>query len=219
MTALAAALRNTPCSVTTPEERPPGTITLRGVAGPGAEPALRDAVAAAAPGVPLDWEVDTATGPYCGLLDTIRPYLRPADMAVETLNNRTRLVTDDPIVPRLTLPDFPAHLQLDYVSSDGSVTHMRQSVGPASYAPGATAVFGRHDSPKAETWEVYEPYGTDLLIGIASSTPLFGAPRPSQDRLDGYLRDLQSGLDQAARSGARIAIATLLLRTGAKPPR
>ncbi len=78
--AIANALRLVPCTAVTGEERPPGTAVLRGVAGEDAAlAALRDALAAAAPERTMDWGVSAASGPYCAVLDLVRPHVGSYD--------------------------------------------------------------------------------------------------------------------------------------------
>ena len=57
-----------------------------------------------------------------------------------------------------------------------------------------------------------EPYGTDMIIAVASSEPLFDRPRPGNtETADVYLRDLQSAIDALSRRGARLAGAAVTL--------
>ena len=64
--------------------------------------------------------------------------------------------------------------------------------------PGETVNLG-HPS-----WLIGEPYGTDMIIAVASSEPLFDRPRPSNaETADVYLRDLQAAIDALRQRGAR----------------
>ncbi len=62
------------------------------------------------------------------------------------------------------------------------------------------------------SWLIGEPYGTDMIIAVASSEPLFDRPRPGNtETADVYLRDLQSAIDALRRRGARLAGAAVTL--------
>ena len=221
--AIAEALRSAQCTAATGDTAS-GVIMVRGVAGYGAgEAALHAAMQDAASGDAIDWQVAAAKGPYCGALDVIRSYARPfaassRAVGVALANGKTMLLANDLVIPRVTMPDFPAHLQLDYIASDGSVLHMRDATSAAPYPASASLMFGE-PKPGFKGWAVDEPFGTDLIIAIASSAPLFPAGRPANDTLDGYVRDLQTALDQASRAGARVSATAFVLRTSAKPPR
>jgi hypothetical protein len=59
---------------------------------------------------------------------------------------------------------------------------------------------------------ISEPYGTDMIIAVASSDPLFDRPRPANAETAGvYVRDLQAAIDAVQQRGARVAGAAVTL--------
>ena len=55
-------------------------------------------------------------------------------------------------------------------------------------------------------------YGTDMIIAVASSEPLFDRARPGNtETADVYLRDLQAAIDTLRRRGAQLAGAAATL--------
>ncbi len=61
-------------------------------------------------------------------------------------------------------------------------------------------------SPGHPAWEVGPPYGTDMIIAIASSQPLFDRARPNNvEQAATYLPALQQAVDAAQRRGAKLA--------------
>ena len=78
------------------------------------------------------------------------------------------------------------HLVVDYVGHDGTLLHLYPQVAdpkehmaadvPRVFQPFATVALG-DPSPGHPAWEVGPPYGTDMIIAIASSQPLFERPR------------------------------------------
>ncbi|MCW3473888.1 serine/threonine-protein kinase [Limobrevibacterium gyesilva] len=239
LASLRAAVRNVACTIATPHLPDPGRILLDGLSGGGApEAALRRAIAEAAPATALTWRVKTFDGPYCPALDVLRPIAdndgHPgATLALALKGNVSRLHRNDKIVLQFTMPDFPAYLQVDYLSSDGSMTHLVADdgasvrvmtgngwkvMGPSRvYRPGASAVIGEPDPKTGDgSWAVDEPFGTDMIVAIASSAPLFSTVRPADDTGATYFRDLKAALEQAQARGVRLAGQAMLLETAAK---
>lgn len=216
--AVSTALASLPCTLVTADDRPrsgpePRAITLHGVVGRGRESALSDALQRAAPGIPLDVQTVVAEGPYCPLLDLLRPYAQSADRPpiVALPGGRTDLVEDELVKPRVTLPGTPSHLELDYIASDGGVLHMRESKPGAPYSALATPTFGE-PLPGFTGWGVYLPFGTDLIVAVASGVPLFAPDHALPDTIDAYVAELRAGLEKAHRAGP-VAASILLVRT------
>ena len=71
------------------------------------------------------------------------------------------------------MPDFPAFLTVAYVMSDGSVLHVTpgEQYRLIKYPAGAHVRFG---DPKSgfDGWTFQEPFGCDLLVVIASTSPV-----------------------------------------------
>ncbi|HYZ62064.1 MAG TPA: hypothetical protein VE650_06375, partial [Acetobacteraceae bacterium] len=209
--AVASALQGTACAVAEGDvSRNVGTVVIRGVVGRGQpEQELLRAVRDAARTAAVDWSLGVVEGPYCGVLDLVRSYTRPfgattGGVEVALRGNRTSLVADDKVEIRAALPDFPSYLQVDYFSSDGSVAHLRTA------ATGSPVLPAR--SPQEFfAGEVAPPFGTDLIVAVASSVPLFQKDQALSDRTDTYLRELRAALDR--RKPAQVASGVLMVRT------
>jgi hypothetical protein len=117
---------------------------------------------------------------------------------------------------RLVMPDFAAHLRVDYVAHDGTVQHLYPQLAdppnaitadpPRTFGPGEPLNLGN------PAWLIGEPYGTDMIIAVASFEPLFDRSRPgNNETADVYLRDLQSAIDTLRRRGVRLAGAAVTL--------
>ncbi len=197
------------------------TLTVNGLTGVGRpDEALRQAIAAAAPGAAVDWHLTRFDGPYCAALDTLRPLGAPfttasARFGISLLGGRTRLFDGDSIIVTLQLPDFPAYVQMDYFQHDGSVFHMHDAVGGPPWPAGSAQELGR---PKAgfTGWQVSEPYGTDMIAAVASSEPLFSRPREALEPAEAYLAALTTALNAARAAGNRLAADAVVLVTEPK---
>jgi tRNA A-37 threonylcarbamoyl transferase component Bud32 len=191
-----------------------GSINLSGLAAVGAVDGLRQGVANFAPPGQIDWRVNAVDPVFCPTLTALRP-LVPAfgsaggsRLGLQMADGKTRLHDGDPVRVQLVMPDFPARLRVDYIAHDGSVEHLYPQLAdpkigitadpPRVYSAGEPINLG-HPS-----WTISEPYGTDMIIAIASSEPLFDRPRPGNaETLSVYLRDLPAFALRARRRAWR----------------
>ena len=220
--AIVEALRQTACVAATGDLHAPESITLRGVAGNApAAAALQDAVAGAVPGAPVEWGVAAADGPYCAMLDLVRPLLRPFGSEARTVSvalkdGRTNLIQEEQMYPAINMPDFASYLQLDYLDSDGTVAHLVNALPGRAIPANSLQMLGKPRPPADPGFVVDEPFGTDVIVAIASSTPLFRTARPASEPIGTYVRDLKAALEAAARNGNRASAAVLMVRTSPK---
>ncbi|PZW51016.1 serine/threonine protein kinase [Humitalea rosea] len=187
------------------------SLTLQGVVRRGDENALRRALATR--DIPLAatrLAVQAFDGPYCPAFDVLRPVLATPDTAP-----RVSVVGNMPLLKGqllrfdITMPDWPAHLYVAYFMSSGEVAHLSPSTPQAA---GATVRLGepRGNFPG---WEVDEPFGTDLMIAVATERPLFTTPRPVVEPQADYLAALSSALNAARQAGQKVAVRPLVVET------
>jgi tRNA A-37 threonylcarbamoyl transferase component Bud32 len=199
-----------------------GSVTLNGLAGNRSIEDLRQGLASfVAPGQ-IDWRVTGVDAAFCPALNALHPAIPTFGatggprLGLQMADGKTRLRDGEPVRVRLTMPDFASRLRVDYVSHDGAVQHLYPQIASPkegitadpsrTYAPGEPVNLG-HPS-----WVISEPYGTDMIIAVASSDPLFDRPRlANAEAADVYLRDLQSAIDMARNRGARLAGAAVTL--------
>ena len=182
---------------------------------------LRDDVARAAGTLTRDWRVNSFDGPYCAALDTIRPAAQPfgttGPLAVSIANNATRLRDGELVTVALNGPDFPAYLQVTFLVHDGTLAHLHPTpTDPARLVPAGTTVRLGDPSIGGPAWAVSAPFGTEMIIAVASSVPLFDKPRPDDEDTATYLRDLRVALENARRRGARLAADAWAVETVAR---
>jgi hypothetical protein len=213
---LASIVATQPCAFISGTVSNGGMIALRGIAGPGGQDNLRQDIATQ--GIPgqIDWRAATADKVFCPALDILQSISPPFGsgeprLALTLANDLTALRDGQHIRPRLVMPGFPAFARVDYIAHDGNVQHLYPQIadrnGVVADKPRLLAAnehLNLGDPPPGQpAWEVGEPYGTDLIIAIASSQPLFDKPRPSNvERSDVYLRDLAAAVASARAAGA-----------------
>lgn len=219
---VASALAPVSCSLVRGHvAEPEGTVTLTGVAGLGApEVELHHAITDAAPTTAVDWQVVGFEGPYCQVLNLLRPVAFSPGAAAAgftlALRNGIGLLKDgDLMTLDVQTPDFPAWILLDYFEQDGTVVHLHPTAtDPARAYPADSRQSFGDPSTGGERWAVGAPYGTDMVVAIASSAPLFKAPRKDLEETDAYLRALQSAIGAAHRQDVRLSVDAVVLKTG-----
>jgi serine/threonine-protein kinase len=193
-----------------------GGVNVTGLVGGGAPAtALRASVRQAVGSAQLSWLMRPVDGPYCAAFDVVRPIDQPASppFGLSLKDDVTRLHDGQAIRPILKMPDFPAHLRVDYLSHDGWVTHLfpEQGARAKPFAANATVPLG---DPKKGVGDVGPPFGTDVILAIASSVPLFAQPRPAaEENAETYLPALQAAIEAAQRANAKVTGRVLALDT------
>ncbi len=169
----------------------------------GRDAALRAALTDKLPGVALDWSVTAVPATYCGLLDTLRASTVPGELGLTLRGGQTVLTSGQLIMPQLRVPNTPSHVILDYFSNDGSLSHLYPRPGDrrAALSPGTLLSVGDKGA-KAAQFPVAPPFGTDLILAIASPQELFARLRPADsDTVAAYLPALRRALEAAAARG------------------
>ncbi len=226
---LRQALAQSPCTMANALVQDSGAISISGFASPNAAEALRQQVAGMAVASSVGWRLQQVDPVFCAVLTLLRPISAQAGapitgLALTLANGITTLRDGDLIRPRITMADFPGELRVDYLVHDGSMVHLfptvadpTQHVAPqpaVRLAPGAPLSLGEA-GPGRPIWAVGAPYGTDMIVAIASSTPLLAHPptRNAEDDAGPYLRELAAGVARVRQSGGKVAGTLLLVDT------
>jgi eukaryotic-like serine/threonine-protein kinase len=199
-----------------------GTVDMSGFAGSQTIDTLRQGVAAIVPPGQVDWRVHGVDQVFCPALNALHPFIPAfastggARLNLQLADGRGGLRDGEQVRLRLVMPDFASRLRVDYLVHDGTVGHLYPQIAdpalqitadaPRTFTPDETVNLS-HPS-----WTITPPYGTDMIIAIASSQPLFDRPRPSNgETADVYLRALQTALERAHQRGDAIAAAAIML--------
>jgi serine/threonine-protein kinase len=215
--AIAGVLAEARCSFVTGAMEGESRARLSGYAQAGSgEAALRLRLASA--GVPasaVDWGVRGFEGPYCGALDILRPHAdafgaAPSGLDVSLPGNRRRLVLGDLLTVNLALPRFPSYLRVSYFTHDGEVVHLHPTPADPARAFGPHVRIALGDPASGgPRWEIGPPYGTEMIVAVASERPLFATSRPEAEQSDDYLAALATALRSGA--GGRVAARVLMV--------
>jgi predicted Ser/Thr protein kinase len=219
--ALRALLAGAPCAVVRAGRQADGAPDLAGVVGSTAEGALRAQAADRSGGAVPAWHVQTVPPVFCPALDLLRPYaLTPSGLMVTLAGGDTTLRDGERILPRLAMPDFPAVLRVDYFGHDGTVLHLTPTAAdPPRMAAARQVLTLGADGAGAPAWEAGPPYGTDLIVAIASAAPLALPTDREADATEPaapYLLALAAAIATARQAGTRVTAALLAVETRAK---
>jgi hypothetical protein len=129
-------------------------------------------------------------------------------------DGRTSLPDGQIIAVDLTMPNFGGYLYVAYLQHDGTAASLVPGPGyPArSYAAGSKTNFG-HPAGSFPGWQVGPPFGTDMIIAIASTGQLFTTALPDSEPISAYLQRLQTAMDALRRRGGSLAANAILLET------
>jgi len=113
--------------------------------------------------------------------------------------------------------EFPVILRVDYFTLDDQVLHMwpNQFTPTTQVAAGETRRF-LHRKPEGadRDWLVGSaPFGTELIVAVATPRPLNLGNRPPSEAATAYLRDLTAALRQARATGQQTLVATTYIHT------
>ncbi len=210
------------CALLRGELADDGVLALHGYAGNRSVEELRQGVTAFVPPGQIEWQVDGVDQVFCPALNALRPitpgFAAPSGprLDLQMAGGKTRLHDGEHIRMRLVMPDFAGRLRVDYLAHDGSVQHLYPQLADPKVGiaadPARTYRAGEKIILDNPAWVIGEPYGTDMIIAVASSEPLLERPRPNNAELaDEYLRALQARLEQLRMQGGRLVGAAIMV--------
>jgi serine/threonine protein kinase len=154
---------------------------------------------------------------YCEVTELFSPYWianrqQRLGTSIQTSKPGARFSAGEYLVLDIKSPFYKAYITIDYYSLDGGVVHMLPSPrSPNNLAPAKySATLG-----DLGEWRVAEPYGTEMIVLLATSEPLFDRPRKEFETQAEYLPELRQRLArlQARLGSDRISADFLLIST------
>lgn len=151
-------------------------------------------VAASVPGTSLG-NVVVAPWPQCEGLQTLERPLADADRPTIDIGPTTQLRRGEPLKIQVRSPAKISYLYVSYIQADGSVVHLVQPQAPVPQPtlPRRTLVFGTGEGG-APKFTIGPPFGREMVIAIASRSPLFDHALPPQQTERNFLSDLRRAL-------------------------
>jgi serine/threonine-protein kinase len=209
LAAMQAAAAAAPCAIARADADGQGATSITGIVDQSALAGLRAKIAAAAP-LPAGFNLAVSNSQkFCAVFDVLRPFASAdAGFTLGLKGNPPKLKDGAAILPEIHFPAYGAYLTLDYVGADGSVTHLIQGATRQArrFPADVTTVFGKAPPQGPPPWLVGKPFGTDLLIAIASDQPLFAKPREDKTTAT-YLPALRDAMSAAEAKGVKVSAA------------
>jgi len=192
-----------PCSIIASDVTTAEQVVLRGISALGIaseleiEAMLQQSIQTAVPGAAVSWSVRRIDGPFCPVLDLLRPLVVSSVRVLSRPATRAQLTDGDSAQLAISLGGRTGRIALDRFTNDGTVHHLL--AGPTD---------GSQQNAIA-SWPVGKPYGDQLITAILTSAPLFARERPEHEPSATYLKDLQSALDRLRGQNKNIVVDAL----------
>jgi hypothetical protein len=151
-------------------------------------------IAASVPNTSLG-KVIVAPWPQCEALQTLEKPLSVADRPTIDIGPNADLYSGDTLKIQVRSPAQISYLYVSYIQADGSVVHLVQpnALVPQPTLPRQTLVFGSGTDGQPK-FTVSPPFGREMIIAIASRSPLFDHELPMQQTERDYLSELRRAL-------------------------
>jgi len=199
-----------PCSIIASDATTAERVVLRGISALGIaselelQAMLQRSIQTAVPGAAVSWNLRRIDGPFCPVLDMLRPLIASSVRVLSRPTTRARLTDGDSAQLAVSLDRRPRHMALDRFANDGTVHHL--FAGPTDGS----------QQNAIESWRVGKPYGDQLITAILTSAPLFAHDRPVHEPSTTYLKDLQSALGQLGGQDKNIAVDAVAIEVAPK---
>jgi hypothetical protein len=228
--AVSAALADLPCSALAPAIDG-HVVRVQGYLARSVGQVRLKSVLAALPGVArVDLALHEVDDDKCGLMRVLGRYWVGQHMAAGgagggasiRLNrgsgkagNGNDMKEGDTLMLDVTTPNYQTYLAVDYFVLDGHVVHLLPNAAePENLAPPRhAATIGSLDN-----WMIGAPFGTEMLVLLATPVPLFDGLRPGSEAAQDYLQALDSQLGRISKShgAGTIAVEFLQITTHAR---
>jgi predicted Ser/Thr protein kinase len=221
--AVSAALAELPCSALVPTIKGQA-VRVQGYLARSVGQARLKNTLAALPGVAeVELALQEVDEDKCGLMRVLGRYWvahhTAAGGATIRLNPGSGKGSDlkegDTLMVDVTTPNYQSYVTVDYFVLGGNVVHLlpnaveRETLAPPRY----TATVGNLGN-----WMIGAPFGTEMLVLLATPVPLFDGVRPDSEAGPEYLHALDTQLAQIGKShgAGAIGVDFLQITTHAK---
>jgi hypothetical protein len=131
-------------------------------------------------------------------------------------SNSNDMKEGDTLMVDVSTPNYQTYLAVDYFVLDGHVVHLLPNAAePENLAPPRyTATIGSLDN-----WMIGAPFGTEMLVLLATPVPMFDGLRPGSEAAPAYLQALDTQLARIGKSHGAGTIAVEFLQITTHPKR
>jgi hypothetical protein len=179
-----------------------GTVDLRGYARQGSDLSRLKHALLSIPGVKrVSNSTRQITDTLCRPIDLFAAYMAtngdsPRGPSIRANQEDGRYREGDKLVVSLTAPEHDSYVYVDYFSLGGNVIHLLPRAGaPTNLVPADRSLTLGHPG-STKQWVIGPPFGTDVIIVLASPVAVFSSMRREVERQEDYLPALQRNLDR-----------------------
>ena len=216
--AVTKRLEQVQCAHLTDQVTQDRTVHLSGFAGSAADVAKLRAELAALPGVAkLTDDVSLRPWPQCEVLLSFAQALTLKDgLSVQLAGmSADQFRQGDSLKIDVVTPDYPSYLYVTYLQASGEAVHLSWPEGrfPKSLPPHTHLTFGGGANGQP-VYRVVPPFGDEIVVVVASASPLFQDELPEKATDREYLTSFRRAflVEPKAGGGGRVisaAVATL----------
>lgn len=154
--------------------------------------------------IPVGGSVLVLPNPQCGVLDAVErlgvPQSRdqiddPLTIGEEAQARIERHEEGNPLTLSLKGAEYDAYIYIDYYDADGNVIHLMPNERRTDNRYGANREFKMGDEESGLRLTVAPPFGQDIAVVLAATTPLYEGALPLIERADEYLPRLHARVD------------------------
>jgi hypothetical protein len=190
------------------------------VAGPKVMKRIEDSLGKVAGITEVKNEIQELPRIYCQTLELYAPYWKANrdagfGTAIGTPNASNAFVEGERLVVDIGTPTYKSWLYVDYFAQDGSVVHMMPSPGEVFNQGDTRDSFQLGEAGDIGLWEVAPPFGTELIVVLATSAPVFEGAREELEQGNDYraaLRKRLKALESQSRK-AKISADFVVIKT------
>jgi hypothetical protein len=164
-----------------------------------------------------DFNVQVRPWPQCEVLLTLASAIgEKGSPRLSTKGTKERFIEGEEMVFELVTPPTPSFVYVTYVQADGSVlTLMQPGSELAPSKSGETVIFGdgKSGSPR---FKAAPPFGTEMVLAVASASPLFDGPLPKLQTEREFLSALRRAViykSDQSKAERRVSAAFLGIQT------
>lgn len=221
---VSALLATIPCSVLQASING-RTVVVRGYgAGPKVIEQVDESVGKM-PGVDkVENDIQGLPRVYCQTLELYAPYWRANrdagfGTAIGTPKADNMFIEGERLVVDIGTPTYKSSLYVDYYDHEGNVVHMMPSPGEEFNIGEPRESFQIGEAGDIGLWEVAPPFGTDVIVVLATSTPLFDTARGQVEESNNYRAALRRRLKALESDPGRVNVSAdlVIIKTERKP--
>ena len=173
-------------------------------------------------GVTVTLQAQLHPWPQCEAMLTLHDVLaKPSGLQLSVSGGTTELRDGERLSIDLTTPDYPSYIYLTYIQANGDAVYLVQPQGrlPKALPPHSHLVLGNGENGQAR-FTINPPFGDEMIVAIASASPLFDGELPTTEIERDYLSRFRKAFLVKPESGAEdrvVSAAMATLVTRAKP--